>query len=415
MINGRSMSEKTDVRPSVLMVHDLYRGSMPSGENLSFLQEVELLESNGHRVVCYTASSDDLPTDTLGQKASLVSDLIWSREANREISELIEANGIDLLHVQNTFPQISPAIVRSRSLPVVQSLRNYRLMCVNGLLFRENQICIECIGRTWPWRAIAHGSYRGSRLQSTAIAASTLVHNVARTWKRHVDVFTASSHWLRSVHIEHGLSPDQILVKENLVHPDPGVGSGEGGFVLFAGRLTFEKGLGTLLTAAELLEARSFPLDIVIVGDGPMRHQVQARSQQSNNLKYLGYKSREETLALMGQSSAVLVPSIWFEPFGRTAAEAFAKGTPVLASNIGGPAELVEPSKNGWLVEPGDAEALAAGIVRAVREADTSFRRTARRTYERRFSSAAIYRRLREIYRLAARRCAERLGRPYPP
>lgn len=394
----------------VLMVHDRYRSGAPSGEDMSFEQEASLLKEFGHEVTTYSISSDDIDTSRLGTKATLVRDVMWSERARRDVTRLISERHIDILHVQNTFPRISPAVVRTGTeVPVVQSLRNYRLMCVNGALYRDGAICTECVGRAWPWHGILHASYRNSRAQSTLVAATTALHRAIGTWDRYVDLFAATSRAVRDLYVDHGLSSDRIVIKNNLVHPDPGIGAGDGGFVLIAGRLSEPKGIRTVLEAVRILErdGAASP-EIVLIGDGPLRLEVEEASQESSRLRYLGHQTRSDTLELMKHAACVAVPSNWYEPFGRTAAEAFACGAPVLASAIGGLQEIVRDGHNGWLVPPGDAGALARAIGSLHARLDPSIRRRARMDYEARFSAEAVYRQLMDTYGLAARTRAAR-------
>jgi glycosyltransferase involved in cell wall biosynthesis len=132
--------------------------------------------------------------------------------------------------------------------------------------------------------------------------------------------------------IEGGLPAEKIVVKPNFVYPDPGVGLGSGGYALYVGRLSEEKGVDTLLEAWEQLSVK---IPLKIVGDGPLASQVAEFTKRLPQVEWLGRRGIAEVHALMGESKFLIFPSKWYETFGRVAVEAFAKGTPVIASKIG--------------------------------------------------------------------------------
>jgi glycosyltransferase involved in cell wall biosynthesis len=175
-------------------------------------------------------------------------------------------------------------------------------------------------------------------------------------------------------------------------------GTGGGGFALFAGRLSPEKGLQTLIEAdAENL----LPMPVHIAGDGPMREVLQrASSRKESRLHLLGIKPRGELQALMRKATVLVVPSIWHETFGMVCAEAFAAGLPILASSIGGLPEIVEDGVTGHLFPPGDATALAGalGLFEDGSDEMQNMRRAARQKFETHYSEECNYRMQMQIY-----------------
>src|SRR5262249_13781535 len=153
------------------------------------------------------------------------------------------------VHFHNTFPLISPSAyyaAQAENVGVVQTLHNFRLLCVNGLLFRDGMACEDCLGRSIAWPGIMHACYRGSRAASTATAAMQTLHRARGTWQHAVDMYVALSQSSRRKLIEGGLPADKIALKPNFVYPDPGPGAGSGGYGVFIGRLSVEKGVQTL-------------------------------------------------------------------------------------------------------------------------------------------------------------------------
>ena len=162
--------------------------------------------------------------------------------------------------------------------------------------------------------------------------------------------------------IQGNLPADRIVVKPNFVDPDPGAGRGRGGYAIFVGRLSPEKGLETLLDAWTRLSADLNGMPLKIVGDGPLAPTVKLAAEQNSRIEWLGSRSLTEVLTLVGDATMLVMPSIWYETFGRTIIEAYACGTPVIASNLGAMAELVVDGETGLLFAPGDADDLAAKV-----------------------------------------------------
>src|SRR5207253_7624109 len=125
---------------------------------------------------------------------------VWSREAYRRIDEKLRTGSFDILHVQNFFPLWSPSVYYAASrkcVPVVQTLHNYRLMCANSLLFRDQHVCEECTGRIFPWPAILHACYRNNRAASAAVVGMISVPKLDGTWNRRVAIDISVSEFMR--------------------------------------------------------------------------------------------------------------------------------------------------------------------------------------------------------------------------
>jgi glycosyltransferase involved in cell wall biosynthesis len=306
---------------------------------------------------------------------------------------------------------ISPAAyyaARAEGLTVVQSLRNYRLFCANAMLLRAGRVCETCLGKFAPWAGIVHGCYRQSRAGSAVVATMLGVHRAMKTWTRAVDLYFTVTEFARKKFVEGGLPRERIAVKPNFVHPDPGPGTGRGRYAAFVGRLAPEKGLGTLLEAWPRLQGR---LPLKIVGDGPLSEKVRAAAQRDPSIEWLGRRSPAELLSIVGEAVCLVVPSIWYETFGRVIAEAFAKGTPVVASQIGAMAELVNDGSTGVHFQAGNPHDLALKVRELLADPIrlARMRVAARRVYERTYTAEHNYRLLLSIYEQAqaarSRRC----------
>ena len=389
----------------VVMVHNFYQ--IPGGEDESYRSEVRLLRDAGHGVVTFTEHNDRV--NSLGRLRSGLR-AVWSREAHRGLLNILRESKPGVVHVQNFFPLISPSVyyaARCEGVPVVQSLRNYRLLCPVGLLFRDGRVCEDCVGRALPWPGIKHACYRESRAATTAVAAMISAHRLLGTWSEMVDVYIALTEFSRKKFIQGGLPPEKIVVKPDFVIPDPGAGEHRGDYLLFVGRLSPEKGVETLLKAWEQAGTGG---RLLIVGEGPIQGRVENASKRIPGVEFLGPRSVEAVYGLMGNAQALVFPSEWYETFGRVAAEAFAKGTPVVAANIGAVAELVEDGRTGLLFTPGDSGDLAAKIewVSAHAGRLAKMRCEARREYEAKYTAARNYQALMDIYSMVIARARGR-------
>lgn len=382
----------------VLAVHNYYQQS--GGEDHVFLDEAALLERYGHQVVRYSTHNDRVADMN---RLALAGTALWNHSTYRELRTIIRRERPHVAHFHNTFPLVSPGgyyAARAEGVPVVQALQNYRLLCPNALFFRNGRVCEDCMGKAIPWPGVVHKCYRGSRAASGVVAAMLAAHRALRTWTEMVDVYVAPTEFARRKFLEGGLPAGKLVAKPNFVLPDPGPGESGEGHALFVGRLSPEKGVGTLLAAWKHLQGGP-PLKIV--GDGPLRSQVVEATSRHPQMRYLGYRPAEEVHALMRDASVLIFPSEWYETFGRVVAEAFATATPVIAADVGVIRELVDHGRLGLRFRPGDPEDLAAQVewFFSHSEKHAWMRRQARAEFEAKYTAERNYESLMEIYRSA--------------
>jgi glycosyltransferase involved in cell wall biosynthesis len=338
----------------VLTVHNNYQ--QPGGEEQIFATETALLESYGHEILRYTL--DNAQISQLNP-VRLAANTLWNRTVYQELRTLIRQKQPQVAHFHNTWPLISPAAyyaAKDEGIPVIQTLHNYRLLCPNALFFRDGRVCEDCLGRV-PLPGVVHGCYRGSRAESAMVAATVGLHSLLGTWTQVVDTFIVYSQFAMNKFIQGGLPAEKLAFKTNFLHPAPAPGDGSGGYAVFVGRLSIEKGIGVMLDAWRQLGGK---IPLKILGDGPMANLVTAAVAEMPEIEWLGRKPLTEVYDIVGNAACLVFPSEWYETFGRVAIEAFAKGTPVVASNIGAIAELVEHQRTGLLFQPSNPTDLAA-------------------------------------------------------
>lgn len=393
----------------VLLVHNFYR--QYGGETAVFDAERRMLEAAGHRVIAYTRDSNEIEAFGPWRRAALAPAAIWARDSHREIGAVIARESPDVAHFTNTFPLISPSgyyACRRARVPVVQSIHNYRLLCPAATLWRDGSICEECIDHSL-LRSVQHACYHHSRLTSAVLATALAIHRRCGTYADFVDRYIALTDFARDRLAAGGFPAERICVKPNFVDPDPGAREGPGSYAIFAGRLTLEKGVHTLLDAWKRIGS-GIPLRIA--GDGPLRDALAGRieSERIAGVTMLGSLPRDALLRELRGARVLVFPSEWYEGMPMAILEAFACGVPTIATRLGGMREMIDDGRNGLLVAPGDS----AGIATRVRwlfefEGESAeLGRAARAEYEAHYTAAANCTQLIDIYRQAVERSGGR-------
>jgi glycosyltransferase involved in cell wall biosynthesis len=379
----------------ILVVHNYYQYS--GGEEQVYRAEAKLLESHGHEIYHYTLHNDQISQMS---SISLLTKTVWNQQAYQELRSLIRKEQIQIAHFHNTFPLVSPSAYyacKAEGVLVIQTCHNYRLVCPNGMFLRKGQVCEDCLGKFVPLPSIHYQCYRGSRSASIGVAAMLTMHRLARTWTRNVDAYVALTEFARQKLIQGGISSEKIVVKPNFINPDPGVGDGKGGYALFVGRLSQEKGIDLLLSSWQHLDQK---IPLKIVGDGPLAETVAAASNETSGISWLGKKSSEDVYALMKRALFLIFPSRWYEGLPRTIIESFAVGTPVIAPNLGSMSSLVTSGETGLHFQAGNKEDLIAKVEWAANNPDTmlQLRQRARDQFLQEYTAEVSYRKLLSIY-----------------
>jgi glycosyltransferase involved in cell wall biosynthesis len=394
----------------VLLVHTRYQSNAPSGEDIVFDDECQLLREHGHEVIVYERHNDDIKTFSPQQKVALLWQLTWSRKSYREIRYLIHREKPEVAHFHNTFPLISPSAYyacQDEGVPVVQTFHNFRFFCPSGLFYSNGHICEECL-RYSAWRSIKYGCYRGSKVQTLPLAMMLWFHQRKNTWTQQIDIFIALTEFAREKYIQAGLPADRIVVKPNFMNYPPEPSYENQGYAIFLGRLSPEKGVKTLLTAWKKLT----DVPLKILGDGVQRQELEeiARRERLSNVEFLGFLPHAEGVQLLQNARFMVMPSIWYESFPLTIREAFACGKPVVASRLGAMATIIEDGKTGLLFEPGNPDDLAAKVRWLVENeyAVIKIGKAARVEFEAKYTAERNYKMLMEIYEMAIRVRQER-------
>jgi glycosyltransferase involved in cell wall biosynthesis len=390
----------------IILVHCHYQ--QPGGEDVVFEQERQLLERAGHQVVVYRRTNFEVDSYPGVKRLVLIQRAVWNSDSRAEFAELLRTEKPDVVHVHNTWIMISPSIYSAcceAGVPVVQTLHNYRLLCPVGTFFRDGKVCEECLDHTL-WRSIRNGCYRDSRAETAAVGMMLAVHRGRHTWEREVTSYVVLTEFARKKFLRGGLPAEKIFVKPNFVDPDPLPREGKGEYAIFAGRLSPERRVSTLLDAWAVLRSR---IPLMIVGGGEERNHL-AQKASWNNLdmvEFTGLLPHDRTIAAIKGARFLIFSSEWYETFGLTMIEAFACGVPVICSRMGAMQEIVEDGRTGLHFTPGDSRDLAEKVEWAWNHPEEMQRmgEEARWEYENKYTAEKNYPRAMEIYRHAIAEC----------
>jgi len=391
----------------VLLVHNYYGSSAPSGENQVFEAEGNLLRQRGHEVSEFLRHSDTIRAKGAWGALQGALSTPWNPFAVKKIRQAVETIHPEVVHVHNTFPLLSPAIFHSigHRAARVLTLHNYRLFCPAAIPMRAGRVCTDCLNSHSVWPSLQHGCYRNSRLATLPLAANVALHRNLGTWTKQADAFIALTEFQRDRMIEAGLPENLVHVKPNFYPGNPLVlpWAERRNNVVFAGRLTAEKGV-LVLVKAWLLWGSSAP-ELRIVGDGDLRAQLEqlAATVPEVPIRFLGQMSGTATQKEIAHARLLILPSEWFEGFPMVVREAFAFGTPTAVSNIGPLPSIVQQGKNGVVFEPANPQSLL-NVVRSVWGRGDELERLAkgaRHSYEALYNEDANYNMLMTIYERA--------------
>ena len=388
----------------ILFVHNFYNSKTPSGENEVFKAEIELLKKNGHEIYTFTRHSDEIISQgIMGKIKGAISTPInpWMMSA---LKNKIKEISPDVVHVHNTFPLLSPIIFHAipRGTASILTLHNYRLFCPAAIPMRQGNVCTKCIDKKSSLPAILHGCYRESRFATLPLALSTSLHRAIGTWKNKVDCFVALSEFQKNLMIQAGLPANKVMVKPNFYPGFPSVipWQEREKYVVFAGRLTPEKGVRSLVSAWKLW-GKSAP-ELRIIGDGELRLELEELAK-GLPIKFYGQMEPNAAQRYIARARLQILPSEWFEGFPMVVREAFAFGTPAAVSNIGPLPSIVTHNHNGLVFEAANPSSLIDIVKKGWDDTDLMNRMSinSRQEFELKYTEQSNYRTLLDIYEQA--------------
>ena len=381
----------------ILIIHNRYKQF--GGEDVAVELEGSILAKNKHEVeILYF---DNSPIEGVVSKINSAFRAVYNFSSARKVSKAILKFKPNIIHIHNLFFVASPSVLfaaNKHKIPVVVTLHNYRLICANALLLRNNQVCELCTQKKIPLAGIRYKCYRDSAIESALVTGITGIHKLLKTWQNKIHTYITLNEFSRSklLHSSLNVPAGKMITKPNFV-PDPGEGSMQReDFFLFAGRIVKEKGVHVLAKAfADMPENK-----IIIIGDGPEKDLLQEQFRPYPNIFFEGQMEKKMVTDYMKRCKAFICPSIWYEGAPLTIIEAFASGTPVVASKLGSMAESITDGFNGLHFTTGDANDLCAKIRLLITETENNsmFYRNARQTYLEKYHPDIHYNAILKIY-----------------
>jgi len=336
----------------------------------------------------------------LRDKVAQAAKVIYSFEAQRNLTRLIEMARPDVAHAHNIYHHISPAIfstLKDAGIPVVMTAHDLKLACPSYKMLRDGRICEDCKGGRIH-NVVVNRCVKGSLPLSAVVFAETLLHRTLGLYRDRVDRIVVPSRFYRDKLIEWGWPAERLVHIPNFVDVDrfPADWT-EGDYVVFAGRLAPEKGIATLIRAAARAKRK-----LVIAGTGPEEEALRTLAQSTGaDVTFAGYLSGEKLFRLIGESMGLVLPSEWYENAPISLLEAYALGRPVIGTAIGGIPEMIREGETGLTATAGSVDDLAEALGRlASRSAGerSAMGRAGRTWITNEFSRTAYRQRTLDLY-----------------
>lgn len=356
----------------VVIVNKFY--SRRGGDCVYTLNLETMLKEHGHEVAIFSMQSDEnypsvwtryWPSNVSFSNPSNVLDCIirpfGTREVKNKFIQLLSDFNPDVVHLGNIHSQISPVIAEiahQKGIKVVWSIHDYKLLCPRYDFLRNgNTICEDCINN--PFSVISNKCIKSSLL------ASLLGFLELKKWNRTkiagmVDAFICSSGFVAELMIRGGFPNEKVhtivhSIETQQCNINKYLGKNERDYYCYVGRLSHEKGLMTLIKAANQLNFR-----LLIIGDGPLRTSLESVSNK--NIEFLGFLEWNELKEIVKKARFCVAPSEWYEVLGLVNIESLCLGVPVLGANIGSIPSLIKEGVNGYTFKSGSVTDLVDKI-----------------------------------------------------
>lgn len=401
----------------VLMVNKFYY--IKGGSETYYFALKRLLESKGHEVIDFSMQDDKNfwspyssyfvknvdynGKNSVTDKMKAAANIVYSVEAKKKFECLIKETKPDVIHLHLFQHQLSPSIldvIRKNHIPTVYTAHDLKMLCLNYKMMHHGRLCEECKNGKYYHCAI-HKCVKDNFFKSCVNVVEGYVHKWRHSYDT-IDQIITPSAFYKKMFEQFGISSDRVVHIPNFLDktkPEVKASIDREQYYLCFGRLSEEKGIGTLLDAAI-----NTKICLKLVGTGPMEDSLKqyVSKKKAHNIKFLGFKTGKELSDIVGNAKAVILPSEWYENGPYSAIEALQLGRPVIGSKIGGIPELVQG--NGYLFESGNVDSLQKAILKLERlnrlEYD-SLVENSFRLFEQSYTPKIHFRLLKETYEKA--------------
>lgn len=288
---------------------------------------------------------------SLIKKISAAKSLIYSKEAYKKISLLLDKEKPDLVILNNIHRQITTSIIDAiyeRKIKIFWVVHDLIMLCPNyTMLDNSKKICESCSKGNYRY-CLKKKCVKNSFIKSFFAMKEAEYIRKKQIYKK-IDLFITPSNFYRDKLIEYGFNKNKILHIPNPLSFETKfeVNNDHDNYLLYFGRLSKEKGISTLIKAMKRIDYK-----LIILGTGPIEKELKnlvVKEGLNEKVSLLGFKQGEELKNYIRKSKAVILPSEWYENGPYSAMEAMALGKPLIVSNYGGLPELVENGKNGFI------------------------------------------------------------------
>ena len=387
---------------NILVVHNFYKYS--GGEDTVFNNEVRLLKENGNNVYTYTRNNNEIDNFNVFKKILLPFIFLFNIKTYYDIKRIINKNNIDLVHIHNTNYLISKSVyyaVNDCNKPIVQTIHNFRFLCPNGLLFRNDNICEECVTKGLHC-SIKHNCYRNSKIQTLlmVINIKQLINSKVIKKMNFICLTEFNKNKLLKInelYKKEIIKESKVFIKPNFTYSNETniiENDKRENFILYAARIERNKGIFDLLDAWKDIK----DTNLVICGDGKDINEAKRFVKDNNitNIEFKGQTSHDNTIILMFKAKAFIAPSKWYEGFPMSIIEAFSVGTPVITVDFGNCGYLVKQDYNGFKYKPNDIDSLVLSInkINNLQLNDNAYQ-----TFIKHYSNTINYKELDAIYK----------------
>lgn len=379
----------------ILLVNKYF--NVHGGSETYFFGLAELLKKAGHEVIYFSMQDEkNLPCAqseyfvsnvefngdlSAWDKLKAALRMVYSFEAKKKISALIEKEKPDIIHI-NLFHRVLTASIvdaaKKFHIPVVLTMHDMNCICPNHTMLDHGQLCEACLHGNY-LKCVKRVCFKDSRAKCLMAAVESEYNKLSGLYNK-IDLFITPSEFFKKKMEESGLTRSRIVHMKNFLPAQTqyGVQGKKGKYVLYYGRLSQEKGILTLVRAMEMVKE----IPLVIVGTGPEEEAIRAEVRRLNledRVSLVGFKSGEDLWRCVRESACVVVPSEWYEASGYTACEAQAIGKPVIATDAGGLPENLVDGETGFVCEMKNEAALAEAIKKVMGLSENSYNEMAQK------------------------------------